>query len=884
MDILLCDWGILMMDNGRYDLFLDTIGRCDIYLEDKWISNETVLKTSLEFLEETLEEKKHSATLLLHTGSICYDAVAFVLCVLANIIFDENDAVEEAASIEKGSTVSYQKQLWRFEGLYSGTEKIMQGKYVLKGDQGSTMYITEASIGALLPYNGNAKKLSGKGVRATKSKRIEFLSDILKLKQNEIVATSRLTTVLYMDNAELDYLLNNIKLTFPEEKKTYSVLDLVTVTYYTNSLEFRKRGNASNNEPAIKVTNSIERARELVVEGDESEVLGFAAFRSEAYRKNAMDFEELLKRRKLRFSWLISKLEYNPWIEAQLDDESQNVEILAFSDRVLNTINPKICEENLITLQLAKETKIASSREFKGELVESCILWKDYKRIKNKILFIMNNCMEDDNAIQFSKWAYSMLKFYNNAFFTMREYENAQGEYYQDGIRKEFDQQRAKMQLFANLIKEKAEDVLTFIEKLYSENEKINAKRNRIKQFVFENKYNKVLFVIPSIRYEALFNQYATNHMKFMRFSYDVCAETKVKSMDLSKYDCVIFTALMNFDKVNPVDLIGAKKVVVFVYDAQIRLYKKVARDYIEYIKKINSRNPFDLIESHVQEDLYTAEDETEIAETLEEKLQDSNLQEAFMKVFLQSERYQSREYFGYQHEGGLEAYKYGQFVTGEQIIFTKGYEAYVLDSTEGTVVEKKVDELEAGDRLIFTVNDDKTKDIVDELLVGLCGRSEDIKQAYDLVFGWKEKFRNLKDEKGWTYVDITRLFKQSGCSMTPQTVRQWIDEQSHIVGPKEKEKFMYIGKVMGNSEMETNYLTYAEATSKIRSIRIKILKLIESAVVADINGVQYDEDGMFRDTIERIREIAVIKQLERIEVIDSFKIQINRANRPIEN
>ncbi len=292
-----------------------------------------------------------------------------------------------------------------------------------------------------------------------------------------------------------------------------------------------------------------------------------------------------------------------------------------------------------------------------------------------------------------------MLKFYNNAFFTMREYENAQGEYYQDGIRKEFDQQRAKMQLFANLIKEKAEDVLTFIEKLYSENEEINAKRNRIKQFVFENKYNKVLFVIPSIRYEALFNQYATNHMKFMRFSYDVCAETKVKSMDLSKYDCVIFTALMNFDKVNPVDLIGAKKVVVFVYDAQIRLYKKVARDYIEYIKKINSRNPFDLIESHVQEDLYTAEDETEIAETLEEKLHDSNLQEAFMKVFLQSERYQSREYFGYQHEGGLEAYKYGQFVTGEQIIFTKGYEAYVLDSTEGTVVEKKVDELEAGDR-----------------------------------------------------------------------------------------------------------------------------------------------------------------------------------------
>lgn len=871
------------MEN-RYDLFLDTISRCDVYLEGNWISNEIVLKTAEEFLEETLAEKKHSAALLLHTGSICYDAIAFVLCVLANIIFDENDAVEEAASIEKGSTVSYQKKLWKFEGLYEGSEKIFQGKYMLKGDNGSTMYITEASIGALLPYNGNAKKLSGKGVRATKSKRIEFLNEILNLKQNEIVATSRLTTILYMDNAELDYLLDNLAISFPEENKTYSILDLVTVTYYTNTLEFRKRGNASNNEPAIKVTNSIERARDLIVEGEESEVLGFAAFRSEAYRKNAIDFEELLKRRKLRFSWLISKLEYNPWIEAQLDDESQNVEILAFSDRLLNTIDPKICEENVITLQLAKETSIASSREFASELVESSILWKDYKRIKNKILFVMNNCLEDDNAIQFSKWSYSMLKFFNNAFFTMSEYETTQGEYYQNGIRQEFELQRAKIQLFANLIREKAEEVLAFIEKLYYENETVNEKRNRIKQYVFDNKYNNVLFVIPSIRYENLFNQYATNHMKFMRFSYHVCAEAKVKSVDLSKYDCVIFTALMNFDKVNPVDLIGAKKVVVFVYDAQIRLYKKVARDYIDYIKKINSRNPFDLIESIIQEDLYSVENETEIAETLEENLQDSDLQEAFMKVFLQSEKYQSKEYFGYQHEGGLEAYKYGQFVTGEQIIFTKGYEAYVLDSTEGTVIEKKVDELEAGDRLIFTINDDKTKDIVDELLVGICERSEDIKQAYDLVRGWKEKFRKLKYEKGWTYVDISRMFKQNNCNMTPQTIRQWIDEQSHIVGPKEKEKFMHIGKVIADSEMEDNYLIYAEATSKIRSIRIKILKLIESAVVADINGVNYDEDGMFKDTIERIREIAVIKQLERIEVIDSFKIQINRANRPIEN
>ena len=119
---------------------------------------------------------------------------------------------------------------------------------------------------------------------------------------------------------------------------------------------------------------------------------------------------------------------------------------------------------------------------------------------------------------------------------------------------------------------------------------------------------------------------------------------------------------------------------------------------------------------------------------------------------------------------------------------------------------------------------------------------------------------------------------------MTPQTVRQWLDIQSHIVGPKERDRFKYIGKVLGNTEIENEYLKYAEATSTIRSIRIKILKLIENAVVADISGAQYDGDDMFRDIIDRIREIAVVKQLDKIETIDTFKIQFGRANRPIEH
>lgn len=873
--------------SGRFDLLVDIMDRCDIFLEKCLISNENVLKATLEFLNGTMKEKKHSSAFVLHTGSICYDAVVFVLCVLANIIFDENDAVEDAATLEKGTKVSYVKKLWKYEGLYEGLDESCQGKYVLRGDLGEVKYVSENALSEILPYNGSAKNLSGKGVRTDKSKRLEFMKSVLKLKRNEVVAVPRISTVVYMDKAEMNYLLDNITISFPDDNKKYEILDLVTVTYYTLKNELRKRGNASNNEPAIKVTNSIECARKLIVEGEGNTVFGFVAFRSDIYIKNALDFENLLKRRKLCYSWLISKLEYNTWIEAQLDDDTQNIEMLAFSARVLKTVNPMFSQNNLITINLCKETLSVANREYKGELVESNILWSAYKRIKNMILFIMNHSMEDDNVIQYCKWAYSMLKFYNNAFFTMREYETFQRDLGREELKHSFETWRTKILLFANLIKNKAEEVLAFIERLYVENETYNAKREKIKEFIFENKYENVLFVIQNIRFEGLLQKYIKENMRFKSFQYGIVSETKIKNMDLGGYDAVVFPALMNFDKVNPVDLIGARESIVFLYDAQIRLFKKLARDYIEYIRKLDERNPFVFVEKKYaeKEELYQVE-ENEKQQIMEEVEQDADLQEAFMKVFLQSERYLSSENFGsgYLHDGGLDAYRYGQFASGEQIIFTKEYEAYVLDSVEGKVVEKKVDDLEIGDRLVFTVNDNKTKDIVDELLLVVCRRNEEISNSYKLVTGWKEKFRAIKEQKGWKYVDIARLFHLAGCSVTPQTVRQWLDLQSHIVGPKETEKFIYIGKVMGNQEIIDDYLKYSKATSQIRSKRIEILKLIGKTVIADINGIQYDDGEMPGEIIEKIREIAVIKQLEKIETIDTFKIQINRANRPIEN
>lgn len=872
---------------SRYDLLINTLGECDIYLAGTLISGELVIKTVLEFLEDGLKDEKHTSSFLLHTGSIWYDAIAFSVCILANIIFDENDAIEEASAIEIGSTVSYKKSLWIYKGLYDGDEEAYTGRYVLENaEKGAKTYIPEKLLGLLLPYNGNAKGLTGKGIKTSKSKRVEFLKDVLGLDQNEIVSIPRTTTVVYMDYSELDYLLKNITLHFVDTNKKYEILDLVTVTYYTLKNEFRKKGNANNNEPSIKVTNNIEKARDLIVGSEENLVLGFVAFQNEAYRKNALDFESLMNRRKLRYTWLITRIEYHPWISGQIDSDSSDLNVFALTPRALSTMNNSYQDGDAAVSRFRKEISVAAERRIDGEFIESNILWRDYRKTKNKMLFIMNNSMDDEDVLNFCRWAYAMLKFFNNAFFIMNEYEASRNDFYQEGLPEVYEQWQEKIKSFSSSIRDSAQEVFFYIDNLRQENELNNSKRDWLRQYLFDKKYRNVLFVVPSIRYESVMKEYAEDKLRFSGLRYKVIPETKSKNMDASPYDCVIFTSLMNFSKVNPADILSAKNTVVMLYDAQIRLFRKMIREYKEYYEKLNSRNPFSMIEEPSQgKDDYDVINDEEQQELSQDIAQDNDLRDAFMRLFLQTERYQSHEYFDKENmrDKGLEVFRYGQFLTGEQILFSKGYVAYVLDGTAETVIEKGAEDLEAGDRLIFTINDNKTKDIVDDLLIGLSFQNSEIAKAYNKVKNWKKQFRRLRVENRWTYLDIAKCFLEYGCSISPQTIRQWLDRQSHIVGPKEDEKFRFIARVMNDEEMEENYMEYASATSYIRSIRIKILKLIEGAVVADMNGVEYEGDDMFGTTIERIREIAVVKQLEHIETIEPFCVQFNRVNRPLE-
>lgn len=88
---------------------------------------------------------------------------------------------------------------------------------------------------------------------------------------------------------------------------------------------------------------------------------------------------------------------------------------------------------------------------------------------------------------------------------------------------------------------------------------------------------------------------------------------------------------------------------------------------------------------------------------------------------------------------------------------------------------------------------------------------------------------------------------------------------------------------MFGKDCLPESHTEYALATKQIRSARVKILKLIEKAVISD--NIKFDDNaGMYEELKDRIQEITVVKQIDHIETIEAFSIAGYRANRPIEN
>lgn len=139
------------------------IDKCDVCIDGNVISKELLIKTLSNFISSTIEDKCHNIGIVLHTGSICFDAILLAYAAISNILYNETDATDLIHSLHAGDMVlcyngskgKTKPSKWVFEGFVNSIDETPQeipGTYVVLQNEKKDATICLKKVGLKLSH------------------------------------------------------------------------------------------------------------------------------------------------------------------------------------------------------------------------------------------------------------------------------------------------------------------------------------------------------------------------------------------------------------------------------------------------------------------------------------------------------------------------------------------------------------------------------------------------------------------------------------------------------------------------------------------------------------------------------------------------------------
>lgn len=209
-----------------------------------------------------------------------------------------------------------------------------------------------------------------------------------------------------------------------------------------------------------------------------------------------------------------------------------------------------------------------------------------------------------------------------------------------------------------------------------------------------------------------------------------------------------------------------------------------------------------------------------------------------------------------------------------------------MFDGIKGSVIEKTPEQLRSGDVLVFVKRDNYTKNIVDfiyERLLHDGYLEQGAIETYEKSLYWKEALREYKEINGFTYRRIAQKMQDLGSLIQEVTIRQWLIDDSHIVGPRKERTMEHIAIVTQDPYLLADPRSFFEACGAVRRDRRKILDLIAKAINDKLSG-SIPQDGsvlsVIYNNVDRLSETLELESI--LELDKSVNINTNLVNTPI--
>lgn len=873
------------MDLTDEQIFSRLLDECDVYFDDFLISKEILLKNYFKFLTSKFSNSQHSLVISQDTDSICFSVMSFLAAAIQCLIKSQRDCTQIICALEPGDYVLYQgKERCIWDGFLDQNcdpadyEKAVYAKLMQPDKGNQIIYTPRSKWNEIIPYNGNSTRTDGRGIRKLKSGRNDFLSFLFKIPAGNFPGVTDTSAVFDTDQELFKRIYYSTEIKYGD-KKSIKFCDIVTASYFTStSVEQQYGSNPAKTEPVLKVTSNISTARQLVFNKTGNKINGFLMTSADRRLDDDSELIDLLERKSLNFSMLSTTIDSAS--VQNLIKTHEEAELFVCNKGFLKQKSGSVSQKNKLTLELERQVERIINVKAVSVLVDSEITWDRIREVKNSLSVIRYSELDSSLKDNFVATAYSLLNIILTAVFPL---EKLNKFFEQDSITVNINVTSPEMKLrklieLANSteLSEQFSNVVRLIQNLYNHVVDFCPKQDILLDILKKHRGKTIVVIVPKEYYKNFI--YLALEENGSR---GITVMTVNRFKTSSYYDVVISVGNIVGKNFDPIRCHSAEQVFVLLYDGEQRLFlyrEHVSESYEQYV---NGRLGLS---------------DTEVIKKTEEDFNDAvavNNADSDLEKYI--ERISSFDIYSFagkfsltsKHTPMTEVYAVGSFITGEKIIFTKHYQVVSLDKNSEKVIEKNVDSLEDGDEIVFVSRDDNTRNMVDYIYSQLLesGRiSENIAEATRKSMYWKQLLRKYKEAHDFSYGDLAGALRNLGLSTQEVSVRQWLMDDSHIIGPREENTLKQIANLTQDQIMLTSYHEIFTACEVVRRQRLRILKLIGEAVKAKLSGTDQSHDDLMNFVFENVEALSEILELSNISILkDSVSVPTALTNRPID-
>ncbi len=864
------------------NLISTILNKCDIYYEDALISRESIVERYIEFFDKVIVGETHSVNFALHTGSICFDVISVIAVTLGCLSYNLWTNEDIILHLQIGDMVIYENKRYWWKGLedINGIKYMALGQDA-KGKNGES--IRKVSFKRykhlVKPYYGTSLLTDGRGVRKPKTNREEFLSYIFDMPIADVPSVINVAVVIVSNRGDFSEICKHLSIVYEEKK--IGLLDIVPAAYYTGQEEIQFGTNPTKATPVLKIAGKMSVARNLVLDKYGNKVVGLLVNGVYPLTENDSELVDLLRRKSLRFVHITLPLN----IDAgdRILDMYEEANIFACTKGYLSKNTGEIKCVNSFTVELEKQIDNIVNNTVTSITVSGGWTWEEYCKIKNTLVLIRQSNWINEKKNEFILSAHGLLNLLLTSVFSMCRMEDAIKNL-NIGANvlspKERIDKLREIAEKAGAMEELCIAVVNDIEEKYYEFMNESPKALAIKEYLAEHSGRKIAIVMP----KAYYTEMLVMTDILQDNDNNIICVTANRFDSAHEYESVLVVGDISGRRFDPLQCHSTKNIDILLYECENKSfgYRKKKKSKSE--KRLNARIQGIGYNEETLEDVYI-ETAGKEEETINQDF--SDLEEYIEKLnILDINKFVENGVVSNSNLPTSEVKYVGMFVTGERIFFSKYYSAVVFDYEEGSVTEKTVDKLLPGDLLVFTRRDGYTKNIVDfiyEKLLNTGKLSKNVTEASAKAAYWKDSLRRYKAQGDYTYSDIAKRLRKAGSSLQEATVRLWLVEDSHIVGPRDVETMGYIAKVTQDVKILNDINGHFEACRIVRRERRTILELIGKAINNKLSGHVPQEGSILEVVYNNVDNLSETLELENvIELFDSANVSINLVNKPI--